>query len=63
MNTYKTKSMECNLFKKCQFFKTNHIELNETEKEICETKLCLEEYHESLLKLSNNKTLGLMVLV
>ena len=51
-------SMECNLFEKCQFFKTNHIELNEIEKEICETKLCLEECYESLLKLSNNKTPG-----
>ena len=53
-----SKSMECNLFEKCQFFKTNHIELNEIEKEICETKLCLEECYESLLKLSNNKTPG-----
>ena len=53
-----SKSMECNLFEKCQFFKTSHIELNEIEKEICETKLCLEECYESLLKLSNNKTPG-----
>ena len=53
-----SKSRECNLFEKCQFFKTNHIELNEIEKEICETKLCLEECYESLLKLSNNKTPG-----
>ena len=53
-----SKSMECNLFEKCQFFNTNHIELNEIEKEICETKLCLEECYESLLKLSNNKTPG-----
>ena len=50
--------MECNLLEKCHFFNTNHIALNEIEKEICETNLCLEECCKSLLKLSNNKTPG-----
>ena len=58
MKSYTLKSVECNLFENCNFFKTNHVALNKIEKEICESKLCLEECYESLLKLSNNKTPG-----
>ena len=50
-----TKSVECNQF---DFFNTNDVVLNEIEKEICGTKLCLDECYENLLKLSNNKTPG-----
>ena len=53
-----TKSVECNQFENCHFFNTNHVALNEIEKDICKTKLCLGECYESLLKLSNNKTPG-----
>ena len=53
-----TKPVECNQFENCHFFNTNHVVLNEIEKEICETKLCLDECYEILLKLSNNKTSG-----
>ena len=45
------KSVKCNLFENCHFFKTNRVALNEIEKEICESKLCLEECYESLFKI------------